>query len=250
MIRRYSAPKGGDLNDHLEELVMRRYAIAAIAAASVLCPAFAYAEGLDLNPDEIRGTSSKKPVAVLQNRFFLKAWRPEVGLLYGTILNESYTKTNLSGVRTSVFFNEWVGVEYQYIKATVADSDDRKALNELRYRKVDDPNITVSPDPEVNPIRGMNDISFVGAPFYGKLSLLDWTIIYTDLYGTLGISSVNTDQGTKSAVTYGGGIRAYWAQRWSTRIDFRDRTFTETRAGQSTRKHSWSVDFGLSYLFF
>lgn len=204
-------------------------------------------QGLDLDPSEIRGTSSKKPVAVLQNRFFLKSLRPELGLLYGTILNESYTKTSLMGVRTSLFFNEWVGAEGQFIKANVQDSDDRKALNELRYRKIDDPDKTVTPDPEVNPIRGINELSVIAAPFYGKLSLLDWTIIYTDLYGSLGFASVKTDQGNKSAITFGGGLRTYWAQRWSTRLDFRDRTYTETRGGKDTRKHAWGVDFGVSY---
>ncbi len=208
------------------------------------------AQSLELNPDEIRGVDTKKQVAVLQNRYFLKAWRPEVGILAGTILNESYTKTTLTGLRVGMFFNEWVGAEYQYIKASVSDSDDRKALNELQYRKKDDPNTLISPDPEVNPVSGMNDISVIAAPFYGKVSLLDWTIIYADIYGSAGISSVNTSQGTRTAASYGGGMRLYWAQRWSSRLDFRDRTYTETRASQNVRKHNWSVDFGVSYLFF
>jgi outer membrane beta-barrel protein len=207
-------------------------------------------QSMDLDPNEIRGTSSKKPVAVLQNRFFLKALRPEFGILYGSILNESYTKTTLIGVRTGMFLNEWVGAEAQFIKAGVQDSDDRKALNELRYRKFDDPDKTVTPDPEVNRISGITEVSAIAAPFYGKLSLLDWTIIYTDLYGTLGLSRVSTDQGSKSAISFGGGIRTYWASNWSTRLDFRDRTYTEIRGGQETRKHAWAVDFGLSYLLF
>ncbi len=209
-----------------------------------------FAQSLDLNPDEIRGTSAKNPISVLQNRFFLKAWRPELGLLYGTILNESYTKSTLTGVRVSLFFNEWVGVEAQGINVSVKDSDDRKALNNLTYRKKDDTTMLVSPDPEVNPIRGIQEISAIGAPFYGKLSLLDWTIIYTDIYGSLGMAKVKTDQGSKSAITFGGGLRTYWASRWSTRLDFRNRSYTETRANQSTRKNAWSVDFGLSVLMF
>ena len=168
-------------------------------------------------------------------------------MLAGTILNESYTQTKLIGVRVGGFFNEWVGAEIQSIKASVDDSEDRKALNQLRYRKLDDPDKTVTPDPEVNPIRRINDASFIAAPFYGKLSVVDWMIIYTDIYGSLGAASLVTDQGQKTALTYGGGIRVYWASRWSTRVDFRDRTYTETRSGQDTRKHSWSVDLGLSF---
>lgn len=215
-----------------------------IANSGKLC-----AQTLELDPNEIRGTTSKKPVAVLQNRYFLKAWRPEVGVLAGSILNESYTKTTLVGARVGMFFNEWVGAEYQWIKGSVADSDDRKALNDLQYRKKDDPNTLVTPDPEVNPISGMNDLVLIAAPFYGKVSLLDWTIIYADIYGSLGVATVNTAQGSRAAGAFGGGLRLYWAQKWSSRIDFRDHTYTETRAGKETRKHAWSFDIGLSYLF-
>jgi len=223
--------------------------LASIIGHSIAFNTASLAQSLDLDPNEIRGTSSKKPVAILQNRFFLKALRPELGLLYGTILNESYTKTSLFGARAGVFVNEWVGGEVQFIKANVADSDDRKALNDLRYRKYDDPDQSVTPDPEVNPIEGMRDFAMIAAPFYGKLSLLDWTIIYTDLYGSFGLSTVDTKQGSKAALLFGGGLRTYWAERWSTRLDFRDRTYTETRAGKDTRKHAWSIDFGLSYFF-
>jgi outer membrane beta-barrel protein len=143
-----------------------------------------------------------------------------------------------------------VGAELQYIKASVKDSADRTALNELRYRKLDEPEKTVSPDPEVNPINKITEVAFIAAPFYGKLSLLDWTIIYTDLYGSLGFATVGTDQGNKTAISYGGGLRTYWAARWSTRLDFRDRTYVETRSGKDTRKHAWGIDFGLSYFLF
>jgi outer membrane beta-barrel protein len=221
-----------------------------ILTLSLLAPGPAISQGLDLDPNEIRGSNSKKGVAVLQNRFFLKTWRPEFGVMAGTVLNESYTKTALTGARLGVFFNEWVGAEAQYIKAAVADSEDRKALNDLQYRKKDDPNTLVTPDPEVNPIRGISEANVIFAPFYGKLSLLDWVIVYTDVYGVLGGGSVQTDQGNKSALVMGGGLRTYWASRWSTRIDFRDRTYTETRAGQTTRKHTWCVDFGVSVFAF
>ena len=226
---------------------------AVIALSALTLPRPARATGPDLDPNEIRGTSTKKPVAVLQNRYFLKAWRPEVAILYGTMLNEAYTNTKLRGLRFSLFFNEWVGAEYQWIRTSVSDSDDRKALNRLQYRPVTadpkKPNEIVSPDAEVNAISGMTDISVIAAPFYGKLNIMDATIIYSDVYGSLGISRVDTDQGTLNAFTYGVGQRFYWAERWSSRIDFRNRSYVEQRGGSDTRKYAWSVDFGVSYFF-
>jgi outer membrane beta-barrel protein len=228
---------------------------ALISCAIVLSSVFgrAHAAGLDLDPNEIRGVSTKKQVAVLQNRFFLKAMRPEIGLFAGTILNEAYTNTRFAGARIGLFFNEWVGIEMQYVKANVGETEDKKALNKLRYRTIEDgPNgevKIVSPDPETNPISSMQDFTVVGAPLYGKLNLLDFMILYSDLYGVFGFSRVDTAQGIKNAVLVGAGQRFYIQKNWSLRIDFRDRTYVETRNGQDTRKHAWSTDLGVSFFF-
>ncbi len=211
-----------------------------------------FAQGLELNPDDIRGTQSKKTITVLQNRFFLKAWRPEFGILGGSMLNETYTDSVNYGGRIGLFFNEWVGAEAQYIKVRVRDSIDRKVLNRLKYKPIDDPtgNTIVTPDPEVNAISQMIDYNFVAAPFYGKLNFLDLAIVYTDLYGTLGMSRLATDQGDKNAFLFGMGARFYLGERLSFRADVRNRMFDETRADQTSRRKAWSFDLGLSVFLF
>jgi outer membrane beta-barrel protein len=230
-------------------------AFAAIVALFTASAAFAF----DLDPNEIRGKSSKEPVTVLQNRYFLKQYRPEVGFSLGMIMDEAYLDTQTYGVRSGMFFNEWLGFEVQMLKTAVSDSDDRKALNTLHYKPIDgksgdatDANgedITVSPDPEVNAIHSMTDFNAIAAPFYGKLNLMNKAIIYTDLYVTGGISRVETDQGDLNAMSVGVGERFYIGKAWSVRLDFRDRIFTETRAGEATRKNCYGTDLGASYFF-
>ena len=95
----------------------------------------------------------------------------------------------------------------------------------------------------------MNDFVLIAAPLYGKVNILDWALVYVDLYGSLGVSRVGTEQGTKNAVAIGGGQRFYFGDNWSARLDFRDRTYTETRGGQNSKRNAWTVDFGVSYLF-
>ncbi len=207
------------------------------------------ASAIDLKPDEIRGKGQQSPVTILQNRYFTKALRPELGLSFGTITNEAYTDTSLFGVRGAMFLNEWVGVELQSMKAKVSDSDDRKALRRISYIKDPygaEPKIT-RVDPEVNAINRFLDISAIFAPFYGKLNLADFLIVYSDVYFTAGLSKISTDQGDLNALTYGAGQRFYWAKSLSMRIDFRARSYTETRNGSDYRKNTYSVDFGLSY---
>lgn len=205
--------------------------------------------GLELDPDELRGSSSKKPISVIQNRFYLKAWRPELGTLVGTINNEAYTDTKLHGFRIGLFLNEWVGLETQHILTTVKDSADRKALKKKIYRDLVDEDKKVTADAEVNPINQVQDLVAVAAPLYGKVNIFDMALVYVDLYGTFGVSRVTTEQGIKTAVTAGAGQRFYWGDRWSMRLDFRNRSYTETRAGTNSRKNAWSTDFGVSYLF-
>lgn len=226
----------------------------SLAASSALA--------LDLNPNEIRGKSSKEPTSVLQNRYFTKSLRPEFGLLAGQIVDEAYLSTSTFGARTGLFFNEWFGMEVAMVKTTVRDSSDRRALNGLKYRPLNDTDSAgnavpansgeetiVSPDPEVNAIHSMTDANAIAAPFYGKLNLLNKWIIYTDVYFAGGYSRLETDQGVKNGMNIGGGQRFYVGQSWSFRLDFRDRMFKESRAGELARKNSYSWDLGASYFF-
>jgi outer membrane beta-barrel protein len=228
-------------------LIKRNHLFIAILAYFTALTSFA--AGLDLDPEELRGSSSKKAVSVLQNRFYLKALRPEIGTMLGTITNEAYTDTKLHGFRLGIFLNEWVGVEAQHILTTVTDSADRKALKKKVYRDQFQDKL-VTADAEVNSIKQIQDLVAVAAPLYGKVNILDLMLIYVDLYGTLGVSRVNTQQGSKTALTMGAGQRFYWGERWSLRLDFRNRSYTESRAGQDSRKNAWSTDVSVSYLFF
>ena len=204
----------------------------------------------ELKPTEIRGPIKKKPVTVLQNRYFLKTYRPELGISGGWFLNEAYTNTKLMGGRAALFFNEYLGTEVQYIKTSVGDSDDRKALNKLRYKRVDDvTGPTISPDPEVNAVHSILDLDIIVAPFYGKLNFVDALIVYTDLYVTTGLSKINTDQGDITGVIVGAGQRFYWQKNISFRVDFRDRIYKEKRGGEDVTKNSLAIDIGVSYFF-
>lgn len=206
----------------------------------------------DLTPEQLRGVDENKPVAVLQKRFFVKKLRPELGLLLGSSMNEAYNNTSISGVRLGLFFSEWLGMEVQYLDTSVTESDDRKALTQLKFIDPDDPEKErrVSPNPEVNPIRGAIDATFVVAPFYGKSNFFDWFIVYTDLYFSVGASQVDTDQGEITGGVLSLGQRFYFTQNFSIRIDFRDRIFTEKRSGKNSSRNALAYDIGVSFFFF
>ena len=205
-------------------------------------------EAVDLVPDKIRSDPRRSSVVVLQNRYFTKVWRPEFGLSVGKYMNEAYTDTTTQGVRGSVFFNELIGVELQYQQTSIADSKDRQALKQLRYREMGTDNI-VSPDVEVNQIYDSMDVNCIVAPFYGKLNLFDTLIIYSDLYLTAGLTKLGTEQGSKTAISIGAGQRFYWEKALSFRIDFRNRNFDEKKSGEKYNRDTQSIDIGVSYFF-
>lgn len=213
------------------------------------------AQALDLKPEEIRGDGDKEKasVSVLQNRFFNKTLRPELGLVVGSVLNDAYIDYTLLGGRIGLFFNEWIGAEVQVLKASSKDSADRSALYQKKYKKANpapgEENDLVTPDVEVNPIAKMTDFTLVASPFYGKLNLLNLYILYTDVYVTGGLSRVDTDQGMLNAITMSGGQRFYFLDSVSVRLDFRNRSYTEKRLGTDSRKNVLSFEFGLSYFF-
>lgn len=208
------------------------------------------AKSTELKPSDIRGAMKKKPISVLQNRYFLKTYRPELGFSGGWFLNEAYTNTKLLGGRAALFFNEYLGAEVQYIKTSVGDSDDRKALNKLRYKRTDDvTGPTVSPDPEVNAVHSIVDFDVIVAPFYGKLNFVDALIVYTDVYVTTGVAKIESDQGDITAMIVGAGQRFYWQKNISFRVDFRDRIYREKRGGDDVTKNSLAIDIGMSYFF-
>ena len=207
------------------------------------------AQALDLKPSEIRGEKKTSPVSILQNRYFTKSFRPEFGFSAGSFVNEAYTDTLMWGLRGSLFVSEWLGFEFQSISTSVKDSDDRKALNNLKYRKLDTSDV-VSPDPEINRVHGSRDLSVIFAPFYGKINFIDSVIIYSDLYILSGLSKVETDQGELNSISWAAGQRFYWKKNISFRFEVRDRIYQETRAGEDYTRHAYTVDLGMSYFLF
>lgn len=212
------------------------------------------------DPELIRGRSksdiSKKRVEVLQDRYFKKAFRPELGLLVGSLLDEPYVDTRTLGGRLGFFFNEFWGIEAQYTKGDSQNSEELKFLNSkfviIETSCLEGPTPAEAckrESPQINRIDSTLDINVVYAPFYGKVSLKDLAIIYTDTYFTAGYSQLDTEQGKISAVMAGVGQRFNIFKSLSLRVDARDRIFTEERGGKDFTRHSWQIDFGVSYFF-
>jgi outer membrane beta-barrel protein len=172
--------------------------------------------------------AEEKPPLVLQNRYFLKALRPEVSLFGGSIMNESYSQTWLGGARAGIFFTETIGAEYSYTSYFSSDSADLKALKKLEYCN-DKKTRCTSPEPSFNRLTQSQQLALTFAPIYGKVNFLDLSIVYSDIYANLGASFMGSQQGNKVGGLVGVGQRFYFAKSYNVRIDATDYIFMEER---------------------
>jgi outer membrane beta-barrel protein len=173
--------------------------------------------------------------------------RIEAGASYGSVLNESYSKTQATGVRLGFFLSEKMGLEYNFAQFRSSDSADLLALRsqevciELQCRSL---------EPRFIRLRKMHQGQIVTAPVYGKINLFDSAIIYSDLTFSLGGGLVNTSQGDKWALTPGLGQRFYFTKSMSLRVDVTDiflkETFNSSQGAVDNWRHNWVAQAGVS----
>jgi outer membrane beta-barrel protein len=217
----------------------------AVASGSSFCLASPKIERklVALNKTEITEPTPN----IVQNRFFTKQMRLESGASFGTVLNESYSKTQVTGARVGFFLSEKIGLEYNFVQFRSSDSPDLLALRsqevciDLQCRSL---------EPHFIRLGRMHQGQIVAAPVYGKINLFDSAIIYSDLTFSLGAAQVNTSQGSKWAFTPGFGQRFYFTKSMSLRLDVTDVFLKETISGSKVDienwRHNWVAQAGLS----
>lgn len=190
------------------------------------------------------------PVKVLQNRYFLKAMRPEVSLFGGTVLNEAYSKTYAYGARVGNFFTEYFGLDYAYTRFTSQDSADLNAIRAVEYCSDVNCEQKKRLEPSFVRLESAHSVLATLAPIYSKTSLFSQYILYSDIYFSAGVAQLSTSQGNKTAFVGGFGQRFYFAKSFNIRLDGWDHIFTEERqtlnGTKSSTRHAWVVALGVS----
>lgn len=184
---------------------------------------------------------------VIQNRFFTKKLRAEVGASAGAVLNESYSQTQIAGARLGLFLSEKVGIEYNFNRFKSVDSSDLLAL---RAQEVCIEKECKNIEPSFNRLNRVNQLQLVTAPIYGKINLFDSVILYSDLTLSAGFARIDTTQGEKWGFTPGIGQRFYFSKSFSFRVDVTDIYLKESlKYGNQEKanwRHNWTALAGLS----
>jgi outer membrane beta-barrel protein len=217
-------------------------------------PGTAWAEGEGGSGLESTAVAvTPKPPMVVQNRFFRKALRPEISVAVGSILNESYSSTLGGTARVGLFLSEYLGFEYGYTRFSSSDSADLEALSRLTYYKDKKGEEPIRVQPSFERLKSLHSGHVSFAPIYGKINLMDWFIIYSDLYVSAGLGILETSSGRKFPGILGVGQRFFFAKSYSLRVDAWDHLFNEIRENNGQKlenlANKWFVSVGMSYLF-
>lgn len=120
--------------------------------------------------------------SVVQNRLFSKAGRFTLSGSYGSMLNDPWATGNTYGVNLGYYFNERWGVELVY---SPTDSKDNQAVERLKNQ---------AGYPDHNLLKDYYGLHVMFVPFYAKMSVMDWMIIYFDMAFALGVGMQSYDQ--------------------------------------------------------
>lgn len=178
------------------------------------------------------GSIPNEEVVVVQRKYTRKNWRHEFspisvgGVPFGTV-----RRTLSAGGSYTLHANDWLGLElfnFTYTKNFFSSFTDDINLGQLNGGN--DCNAgggrpCVRPD--FQKLLYFLTTGVQLTPFYGKVSTFSRWIAYVEPYFTLGLGLAKTE--TDQYLTYypGVGIRAYFKEWFSMKLEFRDYMYTE-----------------------
>jgi len=160
---------------------------------------------------------------VVQSRRYTKEKKWFVSASYGLLLNDSFNRGNILGLSGGYYFKEQMGIEAFYMDF---DAKNSKTINEIFDLKGGP---TYS-----HPLREYG-VTFNWMPIYGKISVLDKSIIYYDLGLSVGLGmheyervlQQGDDKKQTPMLVVDITQQFFLSDRWALRFDIKNRYYTE-----------------------
>ncbi len=225
------------------------WARTAIAFLIIVAPAFAFAQNasrkapslirqpaqtatdqkesddkLDVTDLEKKYWAAKdSEFSVVQNRLFSKTGRFTLSGSFGTMLNDPWATGNTFGANLGYYFNERWGVELFFSQT---NSQDNQAVERLKNQ---------AGYPDHNLLKDYYGVQVMFVPFYAKMSVMDWTIIYFDMSFALGMGMQSYDQMKEEgnstvatpAVNFDVTQTFFLHKNFALRLDLKNRWYSE-----------------------
>lgn len=197
------------------------------------------------------GRISDEDVMVVQRKYTRKGGRHEFtpfslgGIPFGTV-----RRTLTGGANYTLHLSDWLGIEafnFLYSKTFFSSFTDDINGNKERTTQAD-----IKPD--YQKLLYFLTGGFQLTPFYGKISTLSRWILYIEPFVSVGGGLAKTETDSYLAYYAGVGIRGFFREWFSTRLEFRDYMYSEkfvsrtAAAGDETaRRDNFAVNLSLSF---
>lgn len=191
------------------------------------------------------GSIPNEEVVVVQRKYTRKLWRSEVspvsigGIPFGTV-----RRTLFGGASYTLHVNDWFGWEvgnFVYSKTFFSSFTDD--INQGQ-----DQNGKPRLDVDTKKLLYLFTSGIQITPFYGKLSTFSRWIAYMEPYFSAGAGMAKTEGGSYFTFYPGVGIRVFFREWFSMRLEFRDYMYTETTTSSKLRQN-YAFTMALSFWF-
>lgn len=184
-------------------------------------------------------------VAVIQRRFLPKTGRFEFSPSGMITLNNPFFSNMGLGLRASYYFLEKHGLELQYFMLSNSSREVTKNLETKR---------NVRTESLVKPKSYMG-VAYKWNPIYGKMTLLNKTIVPFDLYFTAGGGMTNTQEDSGAPTVHVGtgqvfALNKMMAIKWDLTWNFYSADSTDsTGVKATTNQDDLFLSLGMSFFF-
>lgn len=180
-------------------------------------------------------------IAVISRKYLPRTKRFELSPNVGTILNDSFFNNLVFGGRLAYYFNEKYGVEASGI---FFSSNSRSVTDELAVeRGIATAGLAVP--------TSYYGLAFKWVPLYGKMGLLNKTIVPFETYVMAGGGLMGTNQNTQPPAIHLGTGQLYAIKKWlSFRWDFSWYLYSSTSTisgGSSSFFNNLHITIGFSF---
>jgi len=196
------------------------------------------------------GTIQNEEIVVVQRKYTKKDWRHEFSpVQFGGVPFGTVRRTLLGGASYALHFNDnwaWEGLNFSYTKTFFSSFTDDINKNKTG------PQANIKPD--FQKLLYFLTTGIQWTPIYGKMATFSRWIAYIEPYIGLGAGVAKTETNSYFTFYPAIGIRAFFREWFSMKVEFRDYLYTErflTRTNPpqnaSALRNNYAVTLSLSF---
>lgn len=188
-------------------------------------------------------------IIVVQKKYTRKEWRHELTpLSFGGLPFGSERRTLVGGASYTLHFNDWLAWEAlnfvyskNFFSSFTQDINDHAVSGQQEIR------------PDIQKLLFLTTTGLQISPFYGKVSTFSSYIAYIEPFLAFGVGMAKTETNSYMSFYPGIGLRVFFREWVSLRVEFRDyiykESFTDRTTSETTSafRNNYAITASLSF---